>query len=133
MSLGSAGARQLGNLYTGALFAWMAAGLDEAAREGREVAGARWLAIGYGSGDAAESIPVQVARDWRTAAARVRFSEALDGARELTRAEYEGLHDGRPPESVANAPLRGFRIVRIGDTSTASYQDLGVEYYEYVA
>jgi hypothetical protein len=74
-----------------------------------------------------------VARDWRTAAARVRFSEALDGARELTRAEYEGLHDGRPPESVANAPLRGFRIVRIGDTSTASYQDLGVEYYEYVA
>jgi hydroxymethylglutaryl-CoA synthase len=132
MSLGVDGARELGNLYTGALFAWLASGLDEASR-GPDRAGERWLGIGYGSGDAAEAIPLRVAEGWQEAARHIGFEKALAGARDLSREEYEALHDGRTPEDLAAEPTRGFRIRRVGDRMTATFQDLGVEYYEYVA
>jgi hydroxymethylglutaryl-CoA synthase len=63
MSLGSEAVKDLGNLYSAALPAWMAAGLEQAARDGVELLGAPLVAVGYGSGDAAESIPVGVRLD----------------------------------------------------------------------
>jgi hydroxymethylglutaryl-CoA synthase len=131
MSLGSTGARELGNLYTGALFAWLASGLSEASAGGDRT-GERWLAVGYGSGDAAEALPLRVAPGWREAARRIAFADALASARDLTRDEYEGLHDGRSVPTLAGEPVSGFRIARIGKAMTPSFQDLGVEYYEYV-
>src|SRR5688572_26624439 len=68
MSLGSEAVKDLGNLYSAALPAWMAAGLEQAARDGVELLGAPLVAVGYGSGDAAESIPVSVRPAWREAA-----------------------------------------------------------------
>ena len=53
---------QLGNIYSGALFAWLAAGFEEAARAGEDWAGDEILLIGYGSGDAAEALPMRVMR-----------------------------------------------------------------------
>jgi hydroxymethylglutaryl-CoA synthase len=132
MSLGAAGARELGNLYTGALFAWLASGLEDAASRDAERAGERWLAIGYGSGDAAEALPLRVAPGWRDAARRIGFTRALEGAVDLERARYEALHDGRPHPDLDEQPTRGFRIARVGSTLSPTFQDLGVEYYEYV-
>jgi hydroxymethylglutaryl-CoA synthase len=132
LSLGADAARELGNLYSGARFAWIAAALEEAAESDRQLAGQRWIAVGYGSGDAAEAIPMRVCPEWRAAAERVGFSNALSGARDLSRAQYEALHDGRPLPELAEEPRRGFRIVRVGERYDPSFQDLGVEYYEYV-
>src|SRR5690606_40727951 len=59
MGLGSEGARDLGNLYSAALPAWIAAGFEEAVQTGKELAGSPMVMVGYGSGDAAEAIPMR--------------------------------------------------------------------------
>jgi hydroxymethylglutaryl-CoA synthase len=133
MSLGSEAVKDLGNLYSAALPAWIAAGLEQAARNGVALDGAPLVAVGYGSGDAAEALPISVAPGWAEAAARIRFTEALEGAIDLTREQYEALHDGGEVPNLAYVPKREFCIARVGKSYETSFQDLGVEYYEYVA
>jgi hydroxymethylglutaryl-CoA synthase len=133
MSLGSEAVKDLGNLYSAALPAWIAAGLEQAAREGVALDGAPLVAVGYGSGDAAEALPFAVAPGWAEAAARIRFQDALSGAIDLTREQYEALHDGEEVPNLAYVPKREFCIARVGKSYESSFQDLGVEYYEYVA
>jgi hydroxymethylglutaryl-CoA synthase len=132
MSLGADRAMDLGNLYTAALPAWLAAGLEEAAEKNLELEGKPLLAVGYGSGDAAEAIPMKAVPGWRDAAARIGFRESLEGAIDLTQEQYEALHDGREPPGLSDAPRRGFVISRVGQTHEPAFQDLGVEYYDYV-
>ncbi len=55
--LGSDKMLDLGNLYTAALPAWIAAGFEQALNEDLLEAGEEVLTLGYGSGDAAEIIP----------------------------------------------------------------------------
>jgi hydroxymethylglutaryl-CoA synthase len=61
MALGAARTTELGNLYTAALFAWVAAGFEEAVERGLDLDRERVVLVGYGSGDAAEAIPARVA------------------------------------------------------------------------
>jgi len=133
MSLGSEAVKDLGNLYSAALPAWIAAGLEQAATDGVALDGAPLVAVGYGSGDAAEALPIAVAPGWKQAASRIGFARALEGAIDLNREQYEALHDGADVPNLAYVPAREFRIARVGKSYDASFQDLGVEYYEYVA
>jgi len=133
MSLGSEAAKDLGNLYSAALPAWIAAGLEQAATNGIELEGAPLVAVGYGSGDAAEALPIAVVPGWAAAASRIGVGPALSGAIDLDRAQYEALHDGHDVPNFSYEPRREFRIARVGDSYDPSFQDLGVEYYEYVA
>ncbi|HEV8248046.1 MAG TPA: hypothetical protein VGP93_19865 [Polyangiaceae bacterium] len=133
MSLGSEPAKDLGNLYSAALPAWIAAGLEQAALENIELVGAPLVAVGYGSGDAAEALPLAVAPGWQAAARRIGFVRALEGAVELSREQYEALHDGVPVPDFSYTPRQEFRIASVGKSYEQSFQDLGVEYYEYVA
>ncbi len=131
MRLGANGMRELGNLYTAALPAWLAAGFEEARAEGADLAGKTLLAVGYGSGDAAESIPLQVVQGWEEAAAKIGFARALEGAVELSREQYERRHDGH--ELDVSYDTRGeFVVERVGDRLTGDVQDVGIEYYRYV-
>jgi hydroxymethylglutaryl-CoA synthase len=124
--------RDLGNLYTAALPAWIAAGFEQAAERGLELAGAPMVAVGYGSGDAAEAIPMRAAKAWRGPALRIGFCRSLDNAIDLNRQQYEALHDGREPVGLDYHPRDEFRIARVGQRYEQGFQDLGVEYYEYV-
>jgi hydroxymethylglutaryl-CoA synthase len=133
MSLGSEMVKDLGNLYSAALPAWIAAGLEQAAETNVELEGLPLVAVGYGSGDAAESVPIAAANGWQAAARRIGFSAALGQAVDLTRAQYEALHDGRVVEGLIYTPASEFRISRVGKSYDTAFQDLGVEYYEYVA
>jgi hydroxymethylglutaryl-CoA synthase len=132
MSLGSRGAGELGNLYTAALPAWMAAGFEEGLARSLDLTGKRVLAIGYGSGDAAEAMPVRVSPTWTEAARRIRFGQALERSVDLSQEQYESLHDTRRAAGLPNLPGDRFRIARVGDRYEAGFQDLGIEYYEYV-
>ncbi|HET7307411.1 MAG TPA: hydroxymethylglutaryl-CoA synthase [Gammaproteobacteria bacterium] len=133
MSLGKDAVMELGNLYTAALPAWVAAGFADAAARGIELAGAPLLALGYGSGDAAESIPIRAVFGWQTAAARLDVDDALANAPiDLEREQYEALHDGNEA-GVPTVPANGFAIDRVGREYGADFQDLGVEYYAYNA
>ena len=131
MRLGSDKMRELGNLYTAALPAWLAAGFEDALEEGVELAGQTLLTVGYGSGDAAEAIPMVVSAQWREAAAKIGFSRALEGAVELTREQYERRHDGAAVE-LPYAPNNEFVVERVGERVTGDFQDIGVEYYRFV-
>jgi hydroxymethylglutaryl-CoA synthase len=133
MSLGSEAVKDLGNLYSAALPAWIAAGLEQAGRDGVELLGAPLVAVGYGSGDAAEAMPIAVRPAWKEAAARIGFADALTGAVDLTREQYEALHDGDEVPGLSYTPQGEFRIARVGKSYDPTFQDLGVEYYEYVA
>ena len=126
---GNAKMMELGNIYSGALLAWIAAGFEEAASSSEEWAGREVLVVGYGSGDAAEAMALRVAGGWREAARRIRFSEALAPSFDLRRDQYEALHAGLPAENLP--PPAGFRIRSIGKRTDVEFQDEGVEYYAF--
>ncbi|HEY6562007.1 MAG TPA: hydroxymethylglutaryl-CoA synthase [Polyangiaceae bacterium] len=133
MSLGTDRAMDLGNLYTAALPGWLAAGFEEAAETNLDLENQTILAVGYGSGDAAESIPLQVVPGWSAPARRIGFREALADPVDLTKEQYEALHDGRDIKGLNYKPKDEFIIARVGEVHEPAFQDLGIEYYEYVA
>jgi hydroxymethylglutaryl-CoA synthase len=133
MGLGGSLVRDLGNLYSAALPAWIAAGFEEAAETGVDLTLQSMVMVGYGSGDAAEAIPMTAVPGWQAAARKIGFKAALERAVDLQVDQYEALHDGRNDVALGIQPENEFAILRVGDTYEASFQDLGVEYYGYVA
>ena len=59
--------------------------------------------------------------------------KALDNCIDLTREQYEALHDGREVPGLVYAPRAEFMITHVGANYEASFQDLGIEYYKYVS
>ena len=131
MRPGSAAAMELGNLYTAALPAWLAAGLEDAALHGVNLDGRELLVLGYGSGDAAEALPARVVPGWRDAARAIRFGNALAGAMDLDRAQYESLHDAGTLDDANTSPPSGVVIDHVGTHDDAAFQDFGIAYYRY--
>lgn len=132
LALGSDMMRDLGNLYTAALPAWLAAGLVQARADGLSLAGQQWLALGYGSGDAAEALPMTVAEGWESAAARINFVAALGEPVDLDAAQYQALHDGDTADMTPVPVTDEFVVDHIGDTDEPDFRDIGIEYYRYV-
>jgi len=132
MGLGSELVKDLGNLYSAALPAWIAAGFEEASRRKLDLGDAPLVAVGYGSGDAAEALPLYVEPGFEAAAGRIGFEQSLAGSVTLTREQYEALHDGTELPSLGYTPKSEFAITRVGKQYGASFQDLGVEYYDFV-
>ena len=132
MSLGSEMVMNLGNLYSAALPAWIAAAFEDAVRSGVELEGAPMVALGYGSGDASEALPIRVTPAWCEPASRIGFAEALADPIDLNRCQYEALHDGCKIDELRYEPHEEFVISRVGNKYERGFQDLGVEYYEYI-
>jgi hydroxymethylglutaryl-CoA synthase len=130
MSLGSETMKEIGNVYCAALPAWIAAGMEEAALNKLDLADGKILAVGYGSGDAAEAIPMTVVPGWEQAAARIGFRRSLESSQDLTRAQYESLHDSGQAEGLLE-PDDGFIIDSIGNNSNR-FSDEGIEYYRFL-
>jgi hydroxymethylglutaryl-CoA synthase len=132
LRLGAEQMRHVGNLYTASLHAWLAAGLEAALATHCDMAGAEMLAVGYGSGDAAEALSMRVAPRWREAAQRIGFHAALDDAIDLDQAGYQCLHDegGSQSREPAHRGRGAFVIDRIGN-GTGGFDDLDIEYYRF--
>ena len=133
LALGSDTMLDLGNLYTAALPAWLAAGFEQAADEGCDLAGEEVLTLGYGSGDAAEVIPFIIRDGWQDAVAKIGFSRTMDFAFDLSAQQYEALHDGRRVSGLDYLPKDEFIIEKVGHSDLRHFQDLGIEYYRYVS
>ena len=133
LRLGSDTMLDLGNLYTAALPAWMAAGFEQALDEDSLAPGEEVLTLGYGSGDAAEVIPFFMADNWREAASKIRFADAMEMTLDLNQQQYEALHDGRRVRDLDYVPSNEFVIERVGQRSDRHFTDLGIEYYRYIA
>ncbi len=133
LRLGSDTMLDLGNLYTAALPAWMAAGFEQALEEDSLSVGEEVLTLGYGSGDAAEVIPFFMAENWRDAATKIRFGDAMQFTIDLSQAQYEALHDGRRVSHLDYVARNEFVIERVGRADDRHFSDLGIEYYRYIA
>lgn len=132
MALGDECMQDLGNLYTAALPAWLATGLSQAATEQVELAGKETVLVGYGSGDAAEAIPARFAPEWREAAGKIQAEKAMRSPIDLTREQYESLHQTGNVEGVI-APAEGeFVVTHTGTNTSGPLQDLGIDYYNYI-
>ena len=131
--LGSDTMLDLGNLYTAALPAWMAAGFEQALEEDCLSVGEEVLTLGYGSGDAAEVIPFFMAESWREAVAKIHFADAMELTVDLNREQYEALHDGRRIDGLDYVARNEFVIDRVGHNVERHFSDLGIEYYRYIA
>jgi hydroxymethylglutaryl-CoA synthase len=132
LALGSDTMLDLGNLYTAALPAWIAAGLEQALDEGRDLAGEEVLTLGYGSGDAAEVIPFIFRDGWHEAAQQIGFGNAMEFTIDLNESQYTALHDGRRVTDLQYIPRDEFVIDRVGGADDRLFQDIGIEYYKYV-
>lgn len=132
LALGSDTMLDLGNLYTAALPAWLAAGFEQARDENRLQAGEEVLTLGYGSGDAAEVIPFYIADGWREATEAIGFSSVMDRAVDLNYEQYAQLHEGQIPEGLVHVPRNEFVIDHVGNAEERHFSDLGIEYYRYV-
>jgi hydroxymethylglutaryl-CoA synthase len=132
MQLGSDCMKELGNLYTGALPAWLAAGLADAADSGVELAGRELLLLGYGSGDAADAIPLHVLPGWQAAANRIRLREALQPSIDLSHDQYLALRDHGKAGDLLYQPRGEFVIDRVDCDANPKFSDAGIEYYRYV-
>ncbi len=133
LALGSDTMLDLGNLYTAALPAWMAAGFEQALEENSLSPGEEVLTLGYGSGDAAEVIPFFIADRWREAASAIRFGEAMQGAIDIDHEQYTALHEGRRAPGLDLTAKKEFVIDHVGRSDDRYFSDLGVEYYRYVS
>jgi hydroxymethylglutaryl-CoA synthase len=131
MSLGSEVMKDIGNVYCAALPAWMAAGFEDAAQRGVDLAGGKVLAVGYGSGDAAEAMPMTVMPYWHEAASVIGFEAALEPHQDLTREQYESLHDTGTAAGLRD-PETGFVIESVGSSANERFHDEGIEYYRFV-
>jgi hydroxymethylglutaryl-CoA synthase len=132
LALGSDTMLDLGNLYTAALPAWLAAGFEQALDEGSLASGEEVLTLGYGSGDAAEVIPFYMADGWREASAAIGFGDTMQLAVDLDESQYHALHDGRRVSGLDYVPRKEFVIDRVGCHDERHFADLGIEYYRYV-
>ncbi len=133
LALGSDTMLDLGNLYTAALPAWIAAGFEQALDENLDIAGEELLTLGYGSGDAAEVIPFFVADGWREATAAIGFGRSMEFAVDINEEQYTALHSGRRAPNLDYLPRNEFIIDKIGRTDERQFQDVGIEYYRYVS
>jgi hydroxymethylglutaryl-CoA synthase len=132
MHLGVSQMMNLGNLYTGSLPAWIAAGIEDALNQNIDLSGKRFLTIGYGSGDAAEAILIRMSDTWTDAAAKIGFENSLQGAVDLRQDEYEALHDGFFGPCPDCKQSFQFVVDSIGNHSNG-FQDLGIEYYRFIS
>jgi len=132
LQTGSDAMMEFGNLYTAALPAWLAAGLDDAAARDLELDGRDLLVLGYGSGDAAEAIPARVVHGWRDAARAMRFHDALAGAVDLDETGYAALHDSASQDVAPANASSGVVVERIGTRNEHAFHDCGIAYYKYL-
>ena len=132
LALGSDSMLDLGNLYTAALPAWMAAGFEQALDENSLCRGEEVLTLGYGSGDAAEVIPFFMADRWREATAAIGFGKVMEYAVDLNFEQYVALHDGHPVSGLDYVPANEFVIDSVGSINERQFSDFGIEYYRFV-
>jgi hydroxymethylglutaryl-CoA synthase len=135
MRFGDSVMHECGNLYTASMPGWLAAGLEEAATNGALLDGASILAFGYGSGDAAEVVPMTLVEGWQVQARRIGFAAALAGAVDLDRARYEQLHDSLEVDNAVEPRPSTFVIERVGCAQSrgrGALDDRGIEYYRFV-
>ena len=123
---------EMGNIYSGSVFGWLSAGLEEASKKGLDWSNKEALIIGYGSGDAAEVIPIIFAEGWEQAVQISPFSLAFESYIDLSHEQYIKLRSEKTTNGIDYHLNNQFVVHKIGTEERDDFQDAGIEYYEYL-
>jgi hydroxymethylglutaryl-CoA synthase len=131
-------AREVGNIYSGALYMGLASYLEETSA--RDLAGRRVLLGSYGSGASATVLSGVIAPGYRAVVDGLNHRSELRAESEggqrsaLSLAEYERLHEQSDRERGASlrAPRSEFVLERLGTSETPERTDVGYRYYGWV-
>jgi hydroxymethylglutaryl-CoA synthase len=131
-------AREVGNIYSGALYLGLVSFLEET--RSRNLAGRRVFLGSYGSGASAKVLSGIVAQPYRSLVDHLHVRDDLRPESEgglrtaLSVAQYERLHelsDGERGASVLS-PRREFALERLGASESPERTDLGYRYYGWI-
>ena len=88
--------------------------------------------IGYGSGDAAEAMPINLVPGWQNEARKIDMRGAMANPVNLTHEQYLTLRDGSSAGPPPYTPKAEFIVDRVGLQSEKGFQDAGIEYYRFI-
>ncbi|MBC8226924.1 MAG: hydroxymethylglutaryl-CoA synthase family protein [Gammaproteobacteria bacterium] len=132
IEFGSLLAMEMGNIYSGSVFGWLAAGMEDAISRGIDWSNKEALLFGYGSGDAAEVIPLIFTNDWKEASIKTNFSGAFEDQYDLSHQQYLTLRSEKTTNGIDYQLRNQFIVKRIGTEERDDFQDAGIEYYEFL-
>ena len=132
LKLGNELTKEMGNIYSGSIFAWLAAGIEDSMRNGKVLNGQDALLIGYGSGDAAEVIPISFTQHCCNEESNIKYSAAFNEPVNLDRNQYIKLRTDKILEGTQHKKPKGFIVSKVGKEESSIFQDAGIEYYEYI-
>ena len=132
IKLGNELTKEMGNIYSGSIFAWLAAGIEDSMKNGKDLNGKDGLLIGYGSGDAAEVIPISFTQDCCDKESNIKYSSAFSEPVNLNHKQYIKLRTNKILEDVESIKSKGFVVSKVGKEESTDFQDAGIEYYEYL-
>ena len=132
IKLGNELTKEMGNIYSGSIFAWLAAGIEDSMKNGKTLNGKDGLLIGYGSGDAAEVIPISFTQDCCDKESNIKYSSAFSEPVNLNHKQYIKLRTNKILEGVEIRKSKGFVVSKVGKEESTDFQDAGIEYYEYL-
>ena len=132
LKLGSELTKEMGNIYSGSIFGWLAAGIEDSKKNGKTLNGKDALLIGYGSGDAAEVIPITFTNECCELDKNIKYSDAFDSPINLDHNQYVKLRTNKVLEGIQSSNNKGFFVSKIGSEESKDFQDAGIEYYEYL-
>ena len=127
--LGKQLTRQLGNLYSASLPAWLGAGFEDASQQNLDLTGKSILLIGYGSGDAALAVEGTMVDGWQEAAQKLSFTNSLADAIDLSEQDYNDAHDRKKGYVVS--PSNEIALLNIGESANEERNDKGIPFYQY--
>jgi len=125
--------KELGNIYSGSIFAWLAAGLEYSIKNGKTLNGKDALLIGYGSGDAAEVIPISFTQNCCDNEKSIKYSAAFSNPVNLDHNQYIKLRTNKVLEGIESKKSKGFIVSKVGTEESTDFQDAGIEYYKYLS
>ena len=132
IEFGSLLTMEMGNIYSGSVFGWLAAGMEDAISRGIDWSNKEALLFGYGSGDAAEVIPLIFTNDWKEASIKTNFSGAFEDQYDLSHQQYLTLRSEKTTNGIDYQLRNQFIVKRIGTEERDDFQDAGIEYYEFL-
>ena len=133
LKLGNELTKEMGNIYSGSIFAWLAAGIEDSMKNGKTLNGKDALLIGYGSGDAAEVIPISFTQNCCENEKNIKYSAAFSNPVNLDHNQYIKLRTNKVLEGIENKHSKGFIVSKVGTEESTDFQDAGIEYYEYLS
>ena len=132
IKLGNELTKEMGNIYSGSIFAWLAAGIEDSMKNGKDLNGKDESAFWMNKLPNAEVIPISFTQNCCDNEKNIKYSAAFIDPINLDHNQYIKLRTNKILEGVESIKSKGFVVSKVGKEESTDFQDAGIEYYEYL-